>query len=95
MKALITRPQPDADRFAALCSANDIEPMLAPLMSVEFRDDWETPKDTGAFAFTSANGVRAFARARRIRTLPAFCVGEATAEAARAVSGRAVTACAS
>ena len=85
MKALVTRPQPDADRFATMCMAHGVEPVIAPLMSVEFCDDWETPKETGAFAFTSANGVRAFARARRIRTLPAFCVGEATAEAAREV----------
>jgi uroporphyrinogen-III synthase len=36
-----------------------------------------------ALLFTSANGVRAFAAQTRARDLPALCVGEATAEAAR------------
>ena len=90
MQALITRPQPDAERFAEACSVAGLKPLLAPLMSVAFRSDWETPKTAGALAFTSANGVRAFAKASRVRNLPTFCVGEATADAAGAADFAAV-----
>ncbi len=82
MKVLITRPQPDADQFAEDCRKAGLDPVVAPLMTVRFHKDWEAPGDAGALAFTSANGVRAFAGASRVRNLAAFCVGEATAAAA-------------
>lgn len=84
MKVLITRPQPDADNFAQDCRSAGLDPIVAPLMTVAPRDDWETPVDAAALAFTSANGVRVFASASRVRSLVAFCVGEATADAAQA-----------
>ncbi len=83
MKVMITRPQPDADEFAEQCRSAGLDPLAAPLMTVRFHENWETPSDVGGLAFTSANGVRAFAGASRVRNLPAFCVGEATADAAR------------
>lgn len=84
MKVLITRPQPDADAFAEDCRAAGLDPVIAPLMSVTARGDWAAPADAAGLAFTSANGVRVFAAASRVRNLTAFCVGEATADAARA-----------
>lgn len=84
MKVLITRPQPDADAFAEECRAAGLNPVIAPLMSVITRDDWVAPADAAGLAFTSANGVRVFAAASRVRNLTAFCVGEATADVARA-----------
>ncbi len=84
MKVLITRPQPDAEIFAQDCRDAGLDPVVAPLMSVTPGDDWEAPADAAALAFTSANGVRVFASASRVRNLTAFCVGEATADAARA-----------
>lgn len=82
MKVLITRPQPDAGAFADECRAKGLDPVVAPLITLAPRDDWTTPADAAALAFTSANGVRAFAAASRVRNLTAFCVGEATARAA-------------
>ncbi len=84
MRVLITRPQPDADAFAQGCRDAGLDPIVAPLMSVRFHEDWEAPGNAGSLAFTSANGVRAFARASRVRSLTVYCVGEATAEAALA-----------
>ena len=83
MRVLITRPQPDADLFAAMCRQAGLASVTAPLMTVQFRDNWRLNETAGALAFTSANGVRAFARANSRIDLPAFCVGAATAAAAR------------
>ena len=84
MKVVITRPNPDAELFAEECRAKGLDPVIAPLMTIAPRDDWTAPTEAGALAFTSANGVRAFAAASRVRSLTAFCVGEATADAAHA-----------
>lgn len=84
VRVLITRPQPDADAFAAECEKAGLATVIAPLMTVRFRDDWSAPQAAGALAFTSANGVRAFARRFSTKDLPAFCVGEATAATAQA-----------
>ena len=83
MKVLVTRPEPDATAFAQLCRARGLAPVLAPIMTVHIRT---TPVDLtglGALAFTSANGVRAFAANSASRGLKLFAVGHATAGAAR------------
>lgn len=82
MKVLVTRPEPDASTFAALCRANDIIPISAPLMDVQIEARPVDLDGIGALAFTSANGVRAFAASNSLRKLTAFAVGPATAEAA-------------
>ena len=82
MKALITRPQPDADQFAKECREAGIDPLVAPLMQIEFLCGWRLPETAVSAAFTSANGVRAFAKGCARRDLIAYCVGEATTAAA-------------
>ncbi|GAA0870268.1 uroporphyrinogen-III synthase [Brevundimonas basaltis] len=61
------------------------EPLVAPLLRIEPIPQ-PAPDLTGvdALAFTSRNGVAAFARLSGERTLPVFTVGDATAGAARA-----------
>lgn len=81
-RVLITRPSPDAETFAAKCESAGLEPLLAPLISVRFRPESLTIDNFGAIAFTSANGVRAFAHTSPDRSLPVYCVGQATADAA-------------
>jgi len=69
-----------ADRVAAL----GFEPVLAPLLAIQ--STGEGPIDlmgVGALAFTSANGLRAFAARSEVRDLPVFTVGAATARSAR------------
>ena len=88
MKALVTRPREDSGELAAALAARGIEPVLEPLLTVRFATDGASllaPLLEGAQAvlFTSANGVRAFAAASARRDLPAFAVGDATAQAAR------------
>lgn len=82
---LVLRPEPGASRTAALLASAGWEPVLYPLFAVE-PVAWEPP---GADAFdalllTSANAVRpGGARLGAMRALPAYCVGDTTARAAR------------
>ena len=65
-----------------------LEPLVAPLLTVEPIVAEIDMSGVGALAFTSANGVRAFAERRdcleACRDFVVFVVGAATAEAARA-----------
>jgi uroporphyrinogen-III synthase len=82
-KVLILRPQPGADESAARARALGLEPVVAPLFTVE-PVSWELPGGAfDALLLTSANGARHGIR-REFAALPCYAVGEATAEAARA-----------
>ncbi len=83
---LLTRPQAQSERFAQ--ALGDVPVVISPLMRIEMQ-----PLDvdlTGyrGLVFTSENGVRACPDC----TLPAYCVGDRTAQAARAAGMRAVSA---
>jgi len=89
MRLLVTRAEEDAAPLAARLKALGHEPVLCPLFEIHDRViDRERLSaalaDAAGLAFTSANGVRALSRAWPQCALPAFCVGAATAEAARA-----------
>ncbi len=86
MRVLVTRPEEDAKPLAALLRARGHEVILEPLLRIEAAADAAAPLDLGgvqALLFTSANGVRAFARRAPECGLPVFAVGEASAGAAR------------
>ncbi len=82
MQVLVTRPEPDASEFAALCRENGLAPVLCPLMEVVFETAAVDLSGVGALAFTSANGVRAYLANSADKSLPVFAVGEATAQTA-------------
>ena len=87
----ITRAQPGADATAERVRALGHEAVIAPLLAVRSLPD--VTIDLGgvaALAFTSANGVRAFADLSGERALRVFAVGAATAQAARAAGFRLV-----
>jgi len=90
-RALVTRPHNDAQCLAMLLAARGIEPVIAPMIEIVDRDA-AVPCLTGVQAIlcTSANGVRALARANDERAAPMFAVGDATARAARAAGFTAV-----
>jgi uroporphyrinogen-III synthase len=84
----ITRAQPGAARTAARLTALGFEPVVAPLLALRpLPDALDAAPDlasVAALAFTSPNGVSAFAALTPdLRDLPVFAVGDATAEAAR------------
>jgi len=80
----ITRAQPGADATAERVRALGHDPVVAPLLAVQMLPDVAVDlHGVAALAFTSANGVRAFADASGERALKVFAVGAATAQAAR------------
>ena len=84
-KIWITRAQPAADATAERVRALGHEAIVAPLLAVRPLADAQVDlSGVAALAFTSANGVRAFADLSGERSLRVFAVGAATAQAARA-----------
>ena len=87
MRFLVTRPEPDASLEAEALAACGHQPVLAPLLAIEFVPD-VTIDLAGAQALivTSRNALRALSSRRELgeaRKLPLFAVGEATARAAQ------------
>lgn len=82
---LITRPEPEASRFADRLRA-DHGPGVAVLCAPLMRTCWtgELPALSGAetLIFTSRHGVAGFCRQSDRRDLPGYAVGPATARAA-------------
>jgi uroporphyrinogen-III synthase len=95
VKALVTRPRDDAAPILAALQARGIEPVLAPMLTIQPEPRAasrlaDALAGVQAILFTSANGVRAFAAATPRRELPAFTVGEASAASARMAGFRTV-----
>lgn len=87
----ITRAQPGADATAERVRALGHDAVIAPLLAVRNLTDVAVDlSGVAALAFTSANGVRAFADLCSERGLKVFAVGAATAQAARAAGFRSV-----
>jgi uroporphyrinogen-III synthase len=86
MKPLvIVRPEPGASATAEAARKLGLDPVVMPLFSIE-PVGWEAPSSEkfNALLFTSANALRhGGSGLEAIRYLPAHCVGEATAAAAR------------
>lgn len=85
-KLLLTRPQAQSEAFAAELEARlpgRFDPVIAPVIAITPRRAPVVLTGAGGLLFTSANGVEQFAAASPDRSLPAWCVGAMTAEAAR------------
>jgi uroporphyrinogen-III synthase len=85
LRALVTRPREDAEGLIAALATRAIEALVEPLMEIH----WPAPEafdlaEIQAILCTSANGVRALARASGERDVPLLAVGDATAARARA-----------
>jgi uroporphyrinogen-III synthase len=84
-KIWITRAQPGADSTAERVRGMGHDALVAPLLTVRRLENVEIDlAGVGALAFTSANGVRAFAELSGDRKLRVYAVGGPTAQAARA-----------
>lgn len=85
LPALIIRAEPGAEETAVRVAALGVEPIVSPVLAYKARTDapLAAPQAYSGLVFTSANGVRAFADRSDDRTRCAWCVGPATASAAR------------
>jgi uroporphyrinogen-III synthase len=80
----VTRAEPGASRTAARLREMGFEPLVHPLLVIEHLTPALPDLDRfAALAFTSANGVAAFAALTPRRDRPVFAVGGVTAQAAR------------
>lgn len=87
----ITRARPGAEATARKVEALGFEAVVDPLLElIDLKPDLDLTGVT-ALAFTSANGVEAFARLSPRRDLAVFTVGDATAGAALAAGFAAPT----
>jgi uroporphyrinogen-III synthase len=87
VRLLVTRPEPDGERTGAALRARGHDVVLAPLLRMEPVACDIADADYGAVVMTSANAARAIAthpRRDAIISLPAFTVGDRSAQAARA-----------
>jgi len=84
MRVWVTRAQPHAEDTAGRLRALGHTPLVAPLLEVRPLPAALDLAGVAALAFTSRNGVAAFAAREPRRAWPVFAVGDATAEAARA-----------
>lgn len=82
-RVLVTRSEPGASETAARLRQAGLEPVVESLFAIAPIDVAIPAYD--ALAFTSANGVRRFAMLSPRRDAPVFCVGERTAQEARAI----------
>jgi uroporphyrinogen-III synthase len=80
----ITRAQPGASATALRVEALGFTALIDPLLAVAALSPPVDLAGVAALAFTSANGVEAFAALSPARHLPVFTVGDSTARAARA-----------
>jgi uroporphyrinogen-III synthase len=83
-QVVVTRPLAEAENLAQEIARLGFAPLLAPMLEIH---TLQTPIPSleryAALAFTSANGVRAFAERSGERGLAAYAVGDATAAALR------------
>jgi uroporphyrinogen-III synthase len=84
-QVLVLRPEPGASRTVERARNLGLDALAVPLFEIEAMS-WEVPDPAlfDAILLTSANSVRtAGVGLRRLRGLPVYAVGEATAKAAR------------
>lgn len=79
----ITRAEPGATRTAERVASLGLEPVKAPVLRIEPVEAQLDLNGVAGLAFTSANGVRAFAGRSAMRDRPVFAVGDRTAQVAR------------
>jgi uroporphyrinogen-III synthase len=82
MRVLVTRPSFDAARTASTLAARGHFAIIDTVIEIEPLP-FDAAGDYDAIAFTSGNGVRVAAKAKRLKVIPVFSVGTRTAEVAR------------
>lgn len=83
LRVLLTRPRQDSEATARLLAEHNIEAVIAPLIEISDIAGVSLDLDgVQALLVTSANGVRALARATPRRDIPVFAVGDASSAVA-------------
>ncbi|MEL7033859.1 MAG: uroporphyrinogen-III synthase [Pseudomonadota bacterium] len=82
---IVTRAEPGARQTREHLEALGLNVVSTPMLTLDLLPETQLPdaQDLAGLVFTSANGVRTYAERRSDRALTTWCVGPATAEAAR------------
>ena len=81
VNVIVTRPRADASALCAIARQLGHRAVPSPVIDIVDNETIPMLDGVSALAFTSANGVRAFAAKSDERQIPAFAVGPATAKA--------------
>lgn len=85
---LMIRPSAQSDGFLTAfrsATGKTLPVLVSPVLRIAPMEGGALPKDGTLLLFTSVNGVAAWAARSPLRDIPALCVGENTAQAARAL----------
>lgn len=83
MRVWVTRAEPEAQATAERLRVLGHDPFVAPVLEIRVLNPHISLTGVAAIAFTSKNGVRHTPLTDEMLALPAFAVGDATANAAR------------
>lgn len=91
---LLTRPKEQSARFADAVAARlpGVPVVISPVLEIVPRDGPVSTEGIAAFILTSENGARTLAARADVAGRTAYCVGDRTAQAARAAGMDAVSA---
>jgi uroporphyrinogen-III synthase len=82
-RALVTRPREEADALVQALAARGVQALVEPMMEIHFLEAVPDLLGVQAVLCTSANGVKALARAGADKCVPLYAVGDATAARGR------------
>jgi uroporphyrinogen-III synthase len=91
LQALVTRPREEAEALSGMLASRGVGTLIEPMMQIHFLGIAPDLAGVQAVLCTSANGVRALARASTERAIPILAVGDATAARGRAEGFASVT----
>lgn len=82
---IVTRAEPGAEETYQRLKTRNLNAIKSPVLELVLNNSITVPapETLSGLIFTSANGVRTFSARSQSRGLPAWCVGPATAAAAR------------
>jgi len=91
---LLTRPQAQAERFAAQCVKvlGEVDVVISPVLEVVATDVDVDLARYGGVVLTSENGARMLSARADVAGMQAWCVGDRTATVAKALGMQAVSA---
>lgn len=85
MRILITRAENEAVNLGNAVKALGCEPLVAPMLDIQFKEDPIDLEGVQGIVVTSGNAIRALEKASEERDIPVYCVGPQTRKLAESL----------